>query len=42
MKIEHFAMNVEEPLVMAAWYEKHMGLKIVKQDKNAPDSNLPG
>lgn len=36
MKIEHFAMNVEEPLAMADWYVEHLGFKIVKQDRKSP------
>ncbi|SMO64094.1 VOC family protein [Gracilimonas mengyeensis] len=36
MKIEHFAINVEEPLAMADWYKKHMGLNIEKQQNEAP------
>lgn len=36
MKIEHFAINVEEPLDMAEWYKKHLRLNIVKQSKEAP------
>lgn len=36
MKIEHFAINVEEPLKMADWYVENMGLKIVKQDTEPP------
>ncbi|MEX0844615.1 MAG: VOC family protein [Balneolaceae bacterium] len=36
MKIEHFAINVKEPLAMAEWYEKNIGLNIVKQSKEAP------
>jgi catechol-2,3-dioxygenase len=36
MKIEHFAINVEEPIDMAEWYKKHLGLNIVKQSKEAP------
>lgn len=36
MKIEHFAMNVEEPLAMGDWYVAHLGLKIVKQEKDPP------
>ena len=30
MKIEHCAVNVQDPLAMATWYVKHLGLKIVK------------
>ncbi len=36
MKIEHFAINVEEPVDMAEWYKKNLGLNIVKQSKEAP------
>ena len=31
MKIEHFALNVADPVAMAAWYEKNVGLKIVRK-----------
>ena len=33
MKLEHFALNVEEPLAMAEWYEQHFGLQIIRQIK---------
>ncbi|WP_162053311.1 VOC family protein [Pontibacter pamirensis] len=36
MKLEHFALNVEAPVAMAAWYVEHLGLKIVKQVKEPP------
>ena len=36
MKIEHFAINVEEPVAMADWYVDHLGMKVVKQSKEAP------
>ncbi|WP_026463922.1 VOC family protein [Adhaeribacter aquaticus] len=36
MKLEHFALNVEDPTAMADWYVQHLGLKIVKQLKDAP------
>lgn len=36
MKLEHFAVNVEDPLAMADWYVKHMGLSIVKQKQEPP------
>lgn len=36
MKIEHFALNVEDPLAMAAWYVENLGLDIVRQMKEAP------
>lgn len=31
MRIEHFAFNVPEPVAMAAWYEKHLGMKTVRK-----------
>lgn len=36
MKIEHFALNVEDPLAMAAWYVDTLGLSIVRQMKEEP------
>ncbi len=36
MKLEHFALNVENPPAMAEWYVEHLGLKIVKQVEKAP------
>lgn len=31
MKIEHFAINVADPVAMAAWYVDNMGLTIVRK-----------
>ncbi len=36
MKIEHFAVNVAEPLQMADWYVAHLGLSIVKKMEEPP------
>ncbi|MDB5248904.1 MAG: ribosomal protein [Segetibacter sp.] len=36
MKLEHFALNVEDPLAMAAWYEEHLGMKAVRKQEIAP------
>lgn len=36
MKIEHFALNVENPVEMAKWYVEHLGLTIVRQNFTAP------
>lgn len=36
MKIEHFAFNVKDPINMSEWYSKNLGLKTVKQVKEAP------
>lgn len=30
MKIEHFAINVADPVNMAAWYVEHLGLTVVR------------
>ncbi len=29
MKLEHVAINVSDPVAMAAWYQEHLGMKIV-------------
>lgn len=36
MKIEHIAINVENPLSMSDWYVNHLGLKVVRQLEEAP------
>lgn len=36
MKIEHFAVNVDDPLAMSDWYEQYLGLSVVKKSKQAP------
>ncbi len=36
MKFEHFALNVEDPRAMAAWYVELLGLRIVRQMKESP------
>jgi len=36
MKLEHFALNVEEPWQMSAWYVTNLGLKVVRQMVEAP------
>lgn len=36
MKFEHFALNVEQPIAMSDWYEKHLGLKVVRRMEKAP------
>ena len=35
MKIEHFALNVADPVAVATWYTKHLGLKVVRAAKDA-------
>ena len=34
MKIEHFALNVADPVAVAAWYTKYLGLKVVRAVKD--------
>lgn len=36
MKLEHFALNVADPMSMAAWYVQHLGLKVVRQLTTPP------
>ena len=36
MKLEHFALNVEDPLRMSDWYVTHLGLRVVRQMTAAP------
>lgn len=36
MDIEHFAINVEEPRAMAAWYVEHLDFSIAKKVEEPP------
>lgn len=36
MKIEHLAFNVTDPAAIAAWYVEHLGMTIVRQQKEPP------
>jgi len=36
MKIEHFAINVEQPSAMSQWYVENLHMKIVSQQEQAP------
>jgi catechol 2,3-dioxygenase-like lactoylglutathione lyase family enzyme len=36
MNIEHFALNVSEPVAAAAWYVRHLGLRVVRALTEAP------
>ena len=31
MRIEHVALNVPDPVAMAEWYVRHLGMKIVRE-----------
>jgi catechol-2,3-dioxygenase len=41
-KLEHFALNVSEPVAMAAWYEKNLGLKIIRKIDGAHQTHFLG
>lgn len=36
MKIEHLALNVEDPVKMAKWYSQNLGFTILKEMKVSP------
>lgn len=36
MKMEHFAINVDHPQAMSDWYEKYLGLTVVRKMDQAP------
>jgi glyoxylase I family protein len=36
MKFEHFALNVEDPIAVGAWYIENIGLTYVLENKESP------
>lgn len=42
MKIEHFALNVADPIAMAAWYVEHMGMTIVRKSDSSARTHFLG
>ncbi|MDB6018763.1 MAG: hypothetical protein JWR19_3252 [Pedosphaera sp.] len=40
MKLEHIAINVADPRAMAAWYQKNMGLTLVRKTEAAPHTHF--
>jgi catechol 2,3-dioxygenase-like lactoylglutathione lyase family enzyme len=36
MDIEHFALNVSEPVAAAAWYVRHLGMRVVRALSESP------
>ena len=36
MKLEHVALNVADPVAVAAWYEQYLGLRIVRGMETPP------
>jgi len=42
MKIEHFALNVEDPVAMSQWYTENVGLEIIRKIDEAPYTHFLG
>ena len=42
MKIEHFALNVKDPVAMAQWYIENLDLEIVRKMDEAPHTHFIG
>lgn len=40
MKIEHFALNVAEPLAMVDWYCKNLGMTVKRRQDKAPHTHF--
>ncbi len=36
MDIEHIALNVVDPVQMAAWYVEHLGMRVLRKLEQAP------
>src|SRR5687767_15896611 len=36
MHLEHMALNVPDPVAMAAWYVKHLGMRVLRKQEQAP------
>jgi glyoxylase I family protein len=36
MNIEHMALNVPDPVRMAAWYVEHLGMRVLRKQEQAP------
>jgi hypothetical protein len=40
MKIEHFALNVADPIAMAAWYVANMGMTVARKLEGGPNTHF--
>ena len=40
MRIEHFAFNVKEPILIAAWYCNHLGFTVKHKFDHAPHTHF--
>ncbi|MFO7655618.1 MAG: VOC family protein [Bacteroidales bacterium] len=42
MRFEHFGINVPDPVAMAAWYVKHLKMKVVRSMNTEPFTHFLG
>ncbi len=40
MRIEHLAINVEQPTKMVNWYIEHLGMKVVRANNDANETHF--
>jgi glyoxylase I family protein len=40
MDIEHLALNVPDPVRMAAWYVEHLGLRVLRKQEQSPNTHF--
>src|SRR5262245_27577188 len=40
MTIEHVALNVADPVKMAEWYGKHLGMRVVRKVEGGPNTRF--
>src|SRR5438309_950149 len=40
MNIEHFALNVSDPIAMADWYGRHLGMRVLRRLETATQTHF--
>lgn len=40
MNIEHIALNVQDPYMMADWYARHLGMRTIRQVSGPPHTHF--
>jgi glyoxylase I family protein len=40
VNIEHIALNVADPIAMAAWYTQHLGMRVVRRVEGPPHTHF--
>ena len=40
MNIEHFALNVPDPVALAEWYVRHLGMRVVRSVAEPPHTRF--